>query len=176
MLLLNQGVQAAYSDNKPQARALFQQALELDKTNETALMWLAYLSSDAYEAVKMLETVVNRNPRNELAQAYLQQARARCNELEQLVSSSHTLSTWTRMNSGPAVPSSVPRLGEYLLKQGLITEQQLEMALRRHQDLNARGHRKMVGQVMIELGYITQSQLERWLQLQSGEYSNRFRD
>ncbi len=177
LLLLNRGVAEANEGNKTQARSYFQQVLQTDHYNETALLWLAYLTSDPYEAVRLLETVVERNSKNELAHGYLDQARQRCKELEQLVTGSTTYNTWSRINNGnQTTPASVPLLGEYLLTQGLISQQQLEMALQRHQDLLKRGQRKMVGQVMVELGYITQAQLDRWVQNQSGEYSYRFKD
>jgi tetratricopeptide (TPR) repeat protein len=176
MLLLHQGVEAANAGEKPLARAHFQQVLELEPSNETALLWLSYLTSDPYEAVRLLEKLITNNPRNELAQSYLIKARARCNELEQLVTGSATYNTWYRPNNGAGHSSSVPLLGEYLLSQGLITQQQLDMALRRHQDLNKRGNRKPIGQIMVELGYITQTQLDRWLEHQKGEFSNRFWD
>jgi hypothetical protein len=175
-LLLNQGVQAAQYGEKVLARTYFCKALEMDQQNETALLWLSYLSSDPYEAVRLLEKLLNYNPRNELARNYLEKARARCDELEQLVTGSNIYSTWNSSNKGPAGPTRVPLLGEYLLKQGLITQQQLDMALHRHHDLTQRGQRKMVGQIMVELGYISQAQLDRWLQHQNGEYHNRFRD
>jgi hypothetical protein len=176
ILLLNQGVEAANAGEKALARTHFQQVFEIDPNNETALLWLSYLTNDPYEAVRLLERLVTNNPRNELAREYLIKARARCSELEQLVTGSATYNTWYRPNNGSPNSSSVPLLGEYLLNQGLITQQQLDMALRRHQDLNKRGHSRPIGQVMVELGYITQSQLDRWLENQKGEFSNRFWD
>src|SRR5689334_10550492 len=88
MLLLNQGVDAANAGEKPLARTHFQQVLEIDQNNETALLWLSYLTNDPYEAVRLLERLVTFNPRNELARGYLDKARARCSELEQLVTGS----------------------------------------------------------------------------------------
>lgn len=174
--LLNKGVAAANSGNKAWARAYFQQVLEVDSYNETAILWLAYLSDDAAKAIPLLEGLLRRNPRNELARAYLEQARAKTSELEQLIAGSATLNTWNRMNKTVTTGVAVPKLGEYLLQQGRISQQQLDMAVRRQQDLSKRGHARQLGQVMVELGYISQYELEDWLNQQSGDYSYRFKD
>lgn len=177
VILLNKGVEEVNQGDKVRARFYFRQALDLDPVNETALLWLAYTTNDPYEAVQLLEKVVIRNPRNEQATAYLSQARSRCSELDQLVTGSSTFNTWSRIKSDPKTAGkAVPFLGEYLLSQGLISQQQLDMALRRHQDLAQRGQPKQVGQVMVELGYISQQQLDNWLQFQNGDYSYRFKD
>jgi hypothetical protein len=188
LALLNKGVEEAMNGSKSRARTLFRQALMLDRTNETALLWLAWLTDDAYEAVELLEQVVTRNPNNEEAKAYLAQARVRRNELDSLVANSTTLGVWSRLqpqkfagktnsstNNGTGT-NVVPYIGEYLLRQGYITRQQLEAALKRHSELARRGSPKLVGQVLVELGYITQHQLESGLQQQRGEFNYRFND
>jgi hypothetical protein len=43
---LRQGMRAARTGNTAGARAAFQSALDLDPTNETALLWLGYLADD----------------------------------------------------------------------------------------------------------------------------------
>ncbi len=176
--LLNAGAGEARQENRAGARAYFLQALELDPDNETALLWMAHLVENPYKAVEYLQVLLSRKPNNPQARAYLAQAEARCAELDQLVSSSSTLSTWNHFKQGNTRHSGrgVPLLGQYLLRQGMITPQQLEMAVRRHEDLEQRGLPKQIGQVMIELGYLTQAQLDAWLQQQSGDFSIRFRD
>lgn len=178
LALLNKGVEEAMNGSKSRARTLFRQALNIERTNETALLWLAWLTDDAYEAVELLEQVIARNSHNEEAKAYLVQARARKNELDALIANSSTMGVWSRLQpqkySGEA--GVVPYIGEYLLRQGYITRQQLDAALKRHSELARRGSPKLVGQVLVELGYITQHQLEAGLQQQRGEYNYRFHD
>jgi tetratricopeptide (TPR) repeat protein len=180
LALLNKGVEEATHGSKSRARIYFRQALSLDRDNENALLWLAWLTDDAYEAVEILEQVTVRNPKNEIAKAYLEQARAKRDELDQLVSSSNSLNIWNKPGAKKEIPSKqesvVPYIGEFLLRQGYITRQQLEAALKRHHDLAKRGHHKMVGQVLVELGYLTQTQLEAGLQQHRGEYYFRFQD
>jgi len=177
-VLLSRGVEEATNGNKGRARIYFQQALNLEQNNETALLWLAWLTEDAYEAVQILEQVVRRNPRNEVARAYLEQAMTKREELEQLVSSSNSFGVWSRFNvvQTQRREAVVPYLGEFLLRQGYISRQQLESALRRHNELAQRGNPKQMGQILVELGFISQNQLEAGLQLQRGEYNFRFHD
>ncbi len=182
VVLLSKGVEEATNGSKSRARTLFRQALDIEPYNESAHLWLAWLTDDPYEAVDILEKVVRRNPRNEVARAYLDQAVARRDELDKLVSAATSFGVWSRFNTPQTYRSAnqreviVPYLGEFLLRQGYITRQQLEASLRRHSDLAQRGMPKPIGQVMVELGFITQPQLEAGLQQQRSEYNFRFND
>lgn len=62
--------------------------------------------------------------------------------------------------TGPP-PDLVPRLGEYLLDQGLISIFQLEEALKRQQELSNRGDHKLLGQTLVGLGYVDRETLDR---------------
>ena len=178
LTLLNIGVEEAMTGSKSRARALFQQALNLDHTNETALLWLAWTTDDVYEAVELLERVLARNPANQEARNYLIQAQGRKNELDRMVADFNTLGVWSWLQpkqfSKPKL--AVPFIGEYLMRQGFITQQQLNAALKRHNELAQRGTPKPVGQVLVELGYISQHQLESGLQQQRGEFDYRFQN
>jgi signal transduction histidine kinase len=73
----------------------------------------------------------------------------------------------------------VPRLGEYLIEKGVLIPEQLQIALDRHQELAAAGTPRLVGQVLLDLGFIDREILdqvvtEQILQLQSAlQQSNR---
>ncbi len=73
----------------------------------------------------------------------------------------------------------VPRLGEYLIEKGVLIPEQLQIALGRHQELAAAGTPRLVGQVLLDLGFIDREILdqvvtEQILQLQSAlQQSNR---
>jgi len=55
----------------------------------------------------------------------------------------------------------VPRLGEYLLDQGLITEDQLRASLERQKESAARGQRRLLGQTLTEMGIVDRETLDR---------------
>ena len=64
-------------------------------------------------------------------------------------------------------PAAKPRLGELLLEQGLVTQAQLDLALKQQ----ARSHR-FLGEILLEMGAINKLTLTRALELQykrSGE-------
>jgi signal transduction histidine kinase len=61
----------------------------------------------------------------------------------------------------PAPDFLVPRIGEYLLKQGQLTEEQLEHALNRQKRLNLRGKRRLLGQTLVELGFVNRETIDR---------------
>jgi signal transduction histidine kinase len=55
----------------------------------------------------------------------------------------------------------VPRLGEYLLEQQLITSDQLESALARQRTLSERGEPHLLGQTLLAMGYVDKETLDR---------------
>jgi len=66
----------------------------------------------------------------------------------------------------------VPRLGEYLIERGVLTQEKLQKALDYCQELRNRGERRLVGQALLELGMVDRETLdqvvtEQILQLQS---------
>lgn len=55
----------------------------------------------------------------------------------------------------------VPRLGEYLLEQGILTHAELEEALRRQKELSERGEHRLLGQTLVGMGYVDRETLDR---------------
>ena len=55
----------------------------------------------------------------------------------------------------------VPRLGEFLVSRNLLSEQQLQKALRFQKEQAAQSTGKMLGETLVELNFITRSDLER---------------
>lgn len=169
--LINQAVSEANLGNRQQSQFIFGKVLDLDPQNETALLWLAFLTPNPYVAAELLEGILKRNPGNTRIRNYLEQARARCAELS--TNSAHELQaappgTFRLKASSSSyeyrdIPPSnrvVPYFGEFLMREGLINQHQLNVALRTHYDMALRGQPKHVGEVMIQLGYLTAQQLE----------------
>jgi signal transduction histidine kinase len=57
--------------------------------------------------------------------------------------------------------AALPRLGDFLLQRGFITDDQLKQALARQQALLAQGQNMMLGEVLVSHGAIAQSDLDR---------------
>lgn len=55
----------------------------------------------------------------------------------------------------------VPRLGEYLIKKGHITEEDLQAALKAQQELVERGESSLLGQTLVGLGIISRDVLDQ---------------
>jgi len=55
----------------------------------------------------------------------------------------------------------VPRIGDFLLKQGEITDEQLNMALARQKEAAESGEHVLLGQTLLELGYLERDTLDR---------------
>lgn len=57
--------------------------------------------------------------------------------------------------------SLVPRIGEYLIEQGVLTEDQLTQALARQKQVAAGGQQRLLGQTLIEMGLVDRETLDR---------------
>ena len=56
--------------------------------------------------------------------------------------------------------SLVPRLGDYLIEKKLINQAQLDRALEYQQELRNAGQNLLLGQILIDLGYVNRSRLD----------------
>ncbi len=55
----------------------------------------------------------------------------------------------------------VPKIGEYLMDQGLLSPDQLERALRRQKQLADQGKRRLLGQTLVEMELVDRETLDR---------------
>jgi Tfp pilus assembly protein PilF len=78
--LVTVGVQALKAGNKETARAIFQQALDQDKTNERALFYMASVVPTLEEKQRYLRAVLKVNPKNEKAKGLLRRLEATSTE------------------------------------------------------------------------------------------------
>jgi signal transduction histidine kinase len=74
----------------------------------------------------------------------------------------HSAATAMEAQAGPSASEVlVPRLGEFLISRKLISEEQLQQALRHQKEQAAQATGKMLGETLIELGLISRPDLER---------------
>jgi signal transduction histidine kinase len=55
----------------------------------------------------------------------------------------------------------VPRLGDYLIDQGLIRQEQLDEALLRQKQWAAEGRHRLIGMTLVDMGYLDRETLDR---------------
>lgn len=79
---------------------------------------------------------------------------------------------------GTASPSStgVPRLGDYFIRRGLMSAEQVARVIDRQAALQNSGNQLPFGQVAYDMGMINRSQLDLALAEQRGDFNDRFRD
>jgi hypothetical protein len=70
----------------------------------------------------------------------------------------------------------VPRLGEYFIRRGLLSADQIARVIERQSKLQNDGSRLQFGQVAYEMGYITRQQLDNALSDQRSDFNERFWD
>ncbi|KPV51547.1 hypothetical protein SE17_20575 [Kouleothrix aurantiaca] len=69
---------------------------------------------------------------------------------------------------------SVPRLGEYFIRRGILSREQVLAVAERQSRLQRDGSRLQFGQVAYEMGVITRSQLDMALSDQRSDFNDRF--
>lgn len=175
--------QAAQLQEMQEARELYLQALKVEPDNETALIWLAWNTSDPYEGVNYLEKLVEAHPENPQFKEYLEAGKKRCAELDQLISGSGVLGYWNtaeqiqqeRIRMGKDRRSaSVQPVGQLLLRKGYITADQLDTAVVVHEMFARLGEKKKLGEILVEYGYLTKEQLQDVLNEQLTDFNTQF--
>jgi DNA-binding response OmpR family regulator len=181
--VLQVAAQEAQLQNISGARELYLEVLNLDPNNETALIWLAWHTTDPYDGVRFLEKLVENHPENTQFQEFLAAGKRRCQELDQLISGSGVLGYWTmaeqiqqeRVTKGlDRRSASVTPVGQLLLQKGYITREQLETAVVVHEMFTRLGEPKKLGEVLLEYGYLTQEQLQTVLSEQVSDFNSNF--
>jgi hypothetical protein len=72
--------------------------------------------------------------------------------------------------------NGVPRLGEYFIRRGMLSAEQVARVVDRQTTLQRDGTRLQFGQVAYDMGYITRSQLDLALSEQRSDFNERFWD
>jgi hypothetical protein len=72
--------------------------------------------------------------------------------------------------------NGVPRLGEYFIRRGLLSADQIARVIDRQSKLQHDGSRLQFGQVAYEMGFITRAQLDNALSDQRTDFNERFWD
>lgn len=54
-------------------------------------------------------------------------------------------------------------LGEYLVRKGLLTKTQLQLALRRQKELRSFGEDYRIGELLVQMGFISEAELRKAL-------------
>lgn len=70
----------------------------------------------------------------------------------------------------PARRTSKP-LGEYLIDDGALADEDLQRALAQQHELHAKGERKRIGEVLLDMRLVTRDQLQRAVDRQRLERS-----
>ncbi|MEM9883870.1 MAG: ATPase, T2SS/T4P/T4SS family, partial [Planctomycetota bacterium] len=72
------------------------------------------------------------------------------------MSSAPPPSTTAPVNARPPAAAPAPRVGDLLLQRGDVTAEQIDQALAYQK---SRGHRKLLGEVLVELDFVTEAQV-----------------
>jgi hypothetical protein len=76
----------------------------------------------------------------------------------------------------PTNSNGVPRLGEYFIRRGLLTAEQVARISQRQAEQERYGNRLQFGQVAYDMGLINRSQLDAALADQRADFNDRFSD
>jgi hypothetical protein len=165
--LVNQATQQQH--DKEAATACYRQILQLDPLNSTALHWLAWHTTNVYEARSLLATLARLEPDNLKVSYFWERSTQRCRELDSLTLSN---SIYLKQANNHQPAAARPLLGQLLLQANFITPKRLAIGLKLQKIAKESGHTTAtrLGEILLECGYITQAQLEQVLKQQMDEY------
>ena len=146
-----QAVQSAEQGDRASSYRLMRQVLLADPAYAPAWFWMSRLVDDVGRQRECLERALALDPNLKAARDALQNMRAQ-----------------ERGASRPIIRDTrEPRkLGDYLLERGLLTRNQLEVALLEQRNRRSWGKRVSLGDILIERGFLTAQTLARMLLIQ----------
>ncbi|GAB4203107.1 MAG: hypothetical protein OHK0022_26950 [Roseiflexaceae bacterium] len=155
--LFQKAVQAARTGNRTEAFNLMRQVILAEPGYVPAWLWMSGLVDDLHQQRECLARALALDPNCEPARTGLELLRLR--ELP------------------PAIPQpeaqravAAGRIGDYLLRAGIISKAQLDQALAEQiQRQSYRGERVTVGDILIERGWLSPNQLASLLIVQQQE-------
>jgi hypothetical protein len=77
--------------------------------------------------------------------------------------------------NGNGSASGIPRLGDYLIRRGIVSRSQVDQAIQRQEELRRRGRNMQLGDVLYEMGFVSKLDLNRALEDQSKDFQSGFR-
>jgi len=80
------------------------------------------------------------------------------------------------VGTAPSSGGTVPRLGEYFMRRGIMTAADVERTVQRQAELLRSGTRLPFGKVAYDMGFINRAQLDAVLAEQRGDFNERFLD
>lgn len=80
------------------------------------------------------------------------------------------------VGSGQSTTGDVPRLGEYLVRRGIMTPDQVTRAVQRQAELLRSGTRVPFGKIANDMGFINRTQLDAAIAEQRSDYNAGFLD
>ena len=160
--LFQEAIKAIQIGEEEQARHYLLTLLNQNPNHERAWLFLADLMENLDDAITCFQNALKINPRNEAAQWGLREALRR----QAQNSNGH----------GNQTSTPVPHLGEYLIKQGLITPAQLQAALDEQAKERVRGKARMLGEILVAHGFLTREELEQAIEAQRADFFERFID
>ena len=157
--LFQQAVQCARAGRRAEAYHLMRQVLLEDPQFVPGWLWMSGLVDDPRQQRECLERALALDPNNAHAKAGLEMLRLRA------------------LSDAKPPPQATPaqraavggKIGEYLLREGIITRAQLDAALseqKRRQSQSHQGEQIAVGDILIEYGWLTPHQLVASLMVQ----------
>jgi tetratricopeptide (TPR) repeat protein len=150
---LQAGIAATRAGDKEQARNCFIRALKHDPRNEIAWLWLSHVMPTVEQALRCIDHLLTINPHNKQAQ----EARDVLN-IRLLLEEAAVLRPQTPIP--PSTPQRRYMLGEALVEARVLTQQQLEQALKEQQRLSRKKKPLRLGEVLLRMKLVRPEQLQ----------------
>ncbi|HEX6291810.1 MAG TPA: hypothetical protein VFZ66_21675 [Herpetosiphonaceae bacterium] len=151
---LQAGIAATRAGDKEQARVCFIRVLKHDPRNEAAWLWLSHVMPTVEQALRCIDHLLTINPHHKQAQ----EARDVLN-IRLLLEEAAVLRPQTAAPP-PSTPQRRYMLGEALVEARVITQQQLDAALKEQARLARKKKPLRLGEVLLRMKLVRPQQLE----------------
>ncbi len=161
------------------ARQAFHLALKIEPGNENATFNFIKTAHNWNVIRNLLQFMLMIHPENEQGKAWLAEAQKRLSNVstvDEIVHTSNFLKSWAekeqkyKENISFQNTPTITKIGQLMLDQGYLTQEQLENALNLQTMFERFGSKEPLGKVLVDNGYISQAQLDHISELQEQEY------
>ncbi len=149
---LQAGIRAVRKGDRDRARQHLLRVLQADPQDQTAWLWMSRAMPTTERALRCIDHLLAINPRHRqaLEEREVLQVRMMLEEASLQQARPENVST----------PQHRYLLGEALVEARVLTDEQLRIALERQAELARAGRSLRLGQILLDLGFVTRRQLE----------------
>ena len=165
-LLFSDAMAAIKANRMDDAKDMLLRVVQMNPQHEQAWFWLAGVVTEVSQTIVCIQHVLALNPENSVAKEWLAVSVQAENEARATATESQVAE----------LDRPVPPVGYYLRSHGFVSEEQLNSALMAQAEERRSGRARRIGELLVERGAISTTQLDMALHDQEQDFFSLFWD